>query len=71
VTTELRHRCRNQRCRCKLPEPVENLHRAFCCRSCFEQFYRTRCLVCEKPKRHQRRQLCGKSARRVRAGAAA
>jgi hypothetical protein len=59
VTTELRHRCRNQRCRSKLPEPVENPHRAFCCRGCFEQFYRTRCLVCETRKHHQRRQLCG------------
>ena len=39
--------------------PVENLHRAFCCRGCFEQFYRTRCLVCETPKHHQRRLLCG------------
>src|SRR6516165_11286000 len=59
MNTELRHRCRNQRCRSKLPEPVENPHRAFCCRGCFEQFYRTRCLVCETRKHHQRRQLCG------------
>jgi hypothetical protein len=59
MNTGLRHHCRNLRCRSKLPEPVENPQRAFCCRSCFEQFYRTRCLVCEKPKHHQRRQLCG------------
>jgi hypothetical protein len=54
-----RHYCRNLHCRTKLPEPVENEHKAFCCRSCFESFYRKRCLVCEKPKHHQRRQLCG------------
>ena len=54
-----RHYCRNARCRSKLVAPVENLHRAFCCRGCFEQFYRTRCLVCETPKHHQRRLLCG------------
>ena len=59
MSTGEHHYCRNQRCRSKLPEPVENPHRAFCCRSCFEQFYRTRCLVCEKHKHHQRRQLCG------------
>ena len=44
---ELRHRCRNQRCRSKLPEPVDNPHRAFCTRGCYESFYRTRCRVCE------------------------
>src|SRR6516165_4452994 len=59
MSAEGHHYCRNKRCRSRLPEPVENRHRAFCCRSCFEQFYRTRCLVCEKPKHHQRRQLCG------------
>jgi hypothetical protein len=31
---EPRHRCRNQRCRSKLPAPVENEHHAFCTRGC-------------------------------------
>jgi len=43
----LRHRCRNPRCRLKLPAPVENPHHAFCCRGCHEGFYHRRCLVCE------------------------
>jgi len=42
-----RKRCRNQRCRMKLPMPVENEHHAFCTRACFESFYRSRCRVCE------------------------
>ena len=44
----LRHRCRNPRCRGKLPEPVSNSREAFCTRGCYSQFYRKRCLVCEK-----------------------
>ena len=46
---EVRHYCRNERCRMKLPAPVDSDRRAFCCRGCWEQFYRTRCLVCERP----------------------
>ena len=42
-----RKRCRNPRCRSKLPTPVESPHRAFCTRGCYESFYRTRCRVCE------------------------
>jgi hypothetical protein len=42
----------------KLPEPVENLHHAFCTPGCHTSFYRSRCLVCEEPMRrksdHQR-----------------
>jgi hypothetical protein len=45
---ELCHRCRNPRCRTKLPAAVENKRKAFCCRGCHSAFYRTRCLVCEK-----------------------
>jgi hypothetical protein len=48
MTAPLRHRCRNPRCRMKLPAPVENLHHAFCCRGCYGGFYRSRCLVCER-----------------------
>jgi hypothetical protein len=46
-----RHYCRNLRCRSKLPAPVDNHHRAFCTRGCFDSFYRKRCRVCEKPLR--------------------
>jgi hypothetical protein len=48
MTIPLRHRCRNPRCRVKLPAPVENEHHAFCCRGCYEGFYRSRCRVCER-----------------------
>jgi hypothetical protein len=44
----LRHRCRNPHCRSRLPAPVENHHRAFCTRGCFEGFYLSRCRVCER-----------------------
>jgi len=45
---KLYHYCRNPRCGSKLKEPVENPHAAFCCRGCWEQYYRHRCVVCEK-----------------------
>jgi hypothetical protein len=61
--TDLRHRCRNPRCRMKLPAPVENEHHAFCTRGCFDQFYRARCLVCESPLRNDRRTYCPKPNR--------
>jgi hypothetical protein len=48
MAAALRHRCRNPRCRLKLPAPVENEHRAFCTRGCFESFYLNRCRVCER-----------------------
>jgi hypothetical protein len=48
MTSQLRHRCRNPRCRLKLPAPVEIEHRALCCRGCYESFYLTRCRVCER-----------------------
>jgi hypothetical protein len=61
VTTE-RTLCRNPRCRSKLPAPVENPRSAFCVRGCFRQFYRSRCLVCERPmeRKTERKQLCGR-----------
>jgi hypothetical protein len=56
----LRHRCRNPRCKLKLPAPVENEHHAFCCRGCHSSFYRSRCLVCEEPiRRKNERQRFG------------
>jgi hypothetical protein len=63
--SDLRHRCRNPKCRMKLPAPVSNERDAFCCRTCYEIFYRRRCRVCEcaiqRPKRGQRI-ICKKSA---------
>src|SRR5262245_51468765 len=52
-------RCRNERCRTKLAVPTSNHHKAFCAAYCYDQFYKRRCLVCEKqlPEGH-RRQLC-------------
>jgi hypothetical protein len=44
----VRHYCRNPRCRSKLPDPVENSREAFCCKGCYRQFYRSRCLMCER-----------------------
>jgi hypothetical protein len=46
---DLRHYCRNPRCKMKLAEPVSNDHHAFCTPGCHTQFYRKRCLVCERP----------------------
>jgi hypothetical protein len=53
MTKALRHRCRNPRCRMKLPVPVDNEHQAFCTPGCHSSFYRSRCLVCEDPIRRK------------------
>lgn len=46
---EIIHYCRNKpRCGMQLKEPAGNPHAAFCCRGCWEQFHRTRCIVCER-----------------------
>ncbi len=60
-TPELRHRCRNPKCRTKLKVPVENEHHAFCARGCHGSFYLRRCLVCEErlPEK-SRRQVCNR-----------
>ena len=59
---QLRHYCRNPRCRSKLSTPVENLREAFCTRGCHTQFYRRRCVACEQPMERKResQQLCGR-----------
>jgi hypothetical protein len=59
---ELRHRCRNPRCRSKLPKPVENEREAFCTRGCHSSFYRKRCLICERgmERTNERQLICGK-----------
>jgi len=63
ATDGLRHRCRNPHCGLKLKRPVDNPRDAFCCRACFERFYRSRCLVCERPieRKTKRRQICNRS----------
>jgi hypothetical protein len=59
---EGRHYCRNPRCKMKMPHPVENDRSAFCCRGCYQQFYRTRCLICEEPiaRQNESTRICGK-----------
>jgi hypothetical protein len=60
-----RHMCRYlPHCGCKLPEPVDNEHHAFCTPACHRAFYRLRCVVCEKalPKGPANRKTC-KSAK--------
>jgi hypothetical protein len=61
---DLRHYCRNPKCRSKLKEPVENYHKAFCARGCHSSFYLKRCLVCERPiaKKSSLREICNKPA---------
>jgi hypothetical protein len=64
-TNDLRQRCRNQKCRMKLPTPVSNEREAFCCLSCYEIFYRRRCRVCERAieqSKRGRRIICKKAA---------
>jgi hypothetical protein len=48
--TEVRHYCRNPKCRSKLKAPIANIREAFCIRGCRERFYRLRCYVCEEKK---------------------
>jgi hypothetical protein len=57
----LRHRCRNAgHCGQKLPEPVDSARKAFCCRGCYDQFHRRRCVVCEKAKPNVNARVCGR-----------
>jgi len=44
---ETRKRCRNPKCKMKLPEPVIDEREAFCCRGCYQSFYLHRCIACE------------------------
>ena len=48
ASAKQRHRCRNSKCRSKLPEPRASIHSAFCTKGCWQQFHRKRCVVCEK-----------------------
>jgi hypothetical protein len=59
----IRRRCRNPRCGAKLKCETDKPRDAFCCVGCFDQYYRTVCLVCERPMRQKgrrRRQFCRK-----------
>jgi hypothetical protein len=60
--TTLRHYCRNPKCRTKLTTPADNPHKAFCAAGCYSQFYRNRCIVCEKelPAGRSDRRFCRK-----------
>ena len=61
---EVRHYCRNPRCRSKLPAPVSNPREAFCTRGCYDSFYRHRCLICERPikqPKRGKRVICNKA----------
>jgi hypothetical protein len=51
----LRLFCKNPRCRQRLPEPVANERRAFCCRGCHHSYYISRCIVCDEPRRKNHR----------------
>jgi hypothetical protein len=51
---DVRHHCRNPRCRSKLPAPVSNPREAFCTKGCHGSFYLQRCLVCEGPIKRKR-----------------
>ena len=75
LQTSLRVRCRNQRCRSKLPIPTDNDHKAFCSRFCYDQFYNWKCVVCEaeiprgkysKPRKCCRSLKCNKDYRNFR-----
>jgi hypothetical protein len=55
-----RHHCRNPRCRAALETAAPNRLGAFCCRGCFASFFRSRCLVCERPitRKNERQKTC-------------
>ena len=62
---EVRHYCRNPKCRSKLKATVENPREAFCARGCHSAFYRKRCRVCEEPmeRKTENQKVCGKRIR--------
>jgi hypothetical protein len=60
---DLRHYCRNPKCRTRLPEPVSNPREAFCTRGCCSSFYLHRCLICEGPieRKREDQKVCRKA----------
>lgn len=59
---QVRHHCRNPRCRARLSVPVENRTQAFCVLGCYEAFFRRRCVVCERSCTDRQR-TCGKKCK--------
>jgi hypothetical protein len=59
---QLRHRCRNPRCRGNLQQATDNPRAAFCCEGCYTGFYRLHCVVCEQPfeRTSPTQKLCGR-----------
>jgi hypothetical protein len=55
--TKLGKKCRNTKCRMRLPVPTSNEREGFCCRGCYESFYLKRCRVCEKGLEQKYRKL--------------
>jgi len=62
---ELRHYCRNPKCRSKLTAPADSRRHAFCCTGCHGSFYLRRCIVCERPKPEENRKFCRRPACRT------
>jgi hypothetical protein len=60
--TETRKRCRNPKCRSKLPAPVSNEREAFCTAGCYRAFYRHRCVICEEEfeRKNEAQKVCRK-----------
>jgi hypothetical protein len=60
---DLRHYCRNPKCRTRLPEPVSNPREGFCTRGCYSSFYLHRCLICEGPieRKREDQKVCRKA----------
>jgi hypothetical protein len=58
---DLRHFCRYERCRCKLPA-LEPFERAFCSNGCVKSFYRFHCVVCQNPmeRKTESQRVCGR-----------
>ena len=54
---EVRHYCRNPKCRSKLKSPVSNPREAFCAGGCYRSFHLKRCGVCEKSLEQRYRKL--------------
>jgi len=66
---EPRQTCRNPNCGAKLKAPTDNRHHAFCTVGCYRQFFRHRCVVCERqmerPAQAAGKKICGKRKCRI------
>jgi hypothetical protein len=54
--------CRAPRCRTRVNQWRDNPSARFCCRGCFDQYFRQRCIVCERDmvRKTEQQLLCGK-----------